>query len=97
AIDLIHEKMEKTQMVVLGQHPEEKKDIILQNGRWGPFVKVGRINARLPGDMEREDVTLEWAIEVLNKKGAGKKKKAAPKKKAAAKKKTTAKKKPTEK
>ncbi len=86
AIALIHEKMEKTQMVVLGQHPEEKKDIVLQNGRWGPFVKVGRINARLPKDMDREEVTLEIAIEMLNKKGAGKKKKAAPKKKAAAKK-----------
>ncbi|WP_419799352.1 MAG: type I DNA topoisomerase [Terasakiella sp.] len=85
AIDLIHEKMEKTQMVVLGQHPDEKKDIILQNGRWGPFVKVGRINARLPNDMEREDVTLEIAIEMLNKKGAGKK---ATKKKTAAKKTT---------
>jgi len=87
AIDLIHEKMEKTQMVVLGQHPDEKKDIILQNGRWGPFVKVGRINARLPKDMDREDVTLEIAIEMLNKKGAGKKK--ATKKKTAAKKTTT--------
>jgi len=73
-------------MVVLGQHPDEKKDIILQNGRWGPFVKVGRINARLPKDMEREDVTLEIAIEMLNKKGAGKKK--ATKKKTAAKKTT---------
>ncbi|NVK17574.1 MAG: type I DNA topoisomerase [Methylocystaceae bacterium] len=86
AIDLIHEKMEKTQMVVLGQHPEEKKDIIMQNGRWGPFVKVGRINARLPKDMDREDMTLEIAIEMLNKKGAGKKKKAPAKKKTAAKK-----------
>jgi DNA topoisomerase-1 len=99
AIALIHEKMEKTQMVVLGQHPDEKKDIVMQNGRWGPFVKVGRINARLPKDMDREDMTLEIAIEMLNKKGAGKKKKAAPKKKAAAKKttakKTTAKKKST--
>lgn len=89
AIDLIHEKMEKTQMVVLGQHPEEKKDIVLQNGRWGPFVKVGRINVRLPKDMDREEVTLEWAIEALNKKGAGKKKKAATKKKATTKKATT--------
>jgi DNA topoisomerase-1 len=92
AIALIHEKMEKTQMVVLGQHPEEKKDIILQNGRWGPFVKVGRINVRLPKDMDREEVTLEWAIEALNKKGAGKKKKAAAKKKAPTKKKAPAKK-----
>jgi len=97
AITLIHEKMEKTQMVVLGEHPGEKKDIILQNGRWGPFVKVGRINARLPADMERESVTLDIAIEMLNAKGAGKKKKAPAKKKAAAKKtpaKKTAAKKP---
>ncbi|WP_135079104.1 type I DNA topoisomerase [Terasakiella sp. SH-1] len=92
AIALIHEKMEKTQMVVLGQHPDEKKDIILQNGRWGPFVKVGRINVRLPKDMDREEVTLEWAIEALNKKGAGAKKKKAPAKKKPAAKKTAAKK-----
>lgn len=99
AIDLIHEKMEKTQMVVLGQHPEEKKDIIMQNGRWGPFVKVGKINVRLPKDMDREDMTLELAIEMLNKKGAGAKKttkkKAAPKK--TAEKKAPAKKAPAKK
>jgi len=108
AIALIHEKMEKTQMVILGQHPEEKKDVIMQNGRWGPFVKVGKFNVRLPKDMEREDVTLELAIEMLNKKGAGQKKttkkkatttkkapaKKAPAKKAPAKKTTTAKKTP---
>ena len=65
------------------------------DGRYGPYVKWGKINATLPKEIEPADITLEQAVELVNAKAATKgKRKAAPKKKPAAKKKVAAKKKP---
>ncbi|MCF6302850.1 MAG: DNA topoisomerase I, partial [Devosiaceae bacterium] len=83
----------------LGDHPDGGP-VRVKDGRYGPYVNHGKINATLPRDLKPEDVTLEQALEMIAAKAAkgGKKKparkKAAPKKKAAAKKKPVAKKKP---
>jgi len=78
----------------LGEHPDEGGPIQVLDGRYGPYVKWGKVNATLPKDVTPEDVTVEQAVELITAKAAkgGKKttKKAAPKKTAA--KKTTAKK-----
>ena len=56
-------------------------------GRFGPYVKCGKINATLPKGTAPEDLTLEAALElVAAKAAAGGKGKKAPAKKAAAKK-----------
>ena len=83
----------------LGEHPELGGPISVKDGRYGPYVNHGKINATLPKDKEPTSVTLEEAVEMITAKAAkgGKKpakKKAAAKKKPAAKKKTPAKKKP---
>lgn len=93
-----------TPVRVLGKHPEDDADVGIFEGRYGPYVKHGKVNATIPKDREIESVTLEEALDLLAeraaKKGTGrgtKKKKTAAKKKApkkkAAKKKTAAKKK----
>jgi len=94
AVTLIAESG-KTPPVDLGKHPSDKKPIFLKIGRWGPFVTHGRDRANLPKDLDKEDLTLEKAIELIGVKAkkAPAKKKAATKKKSAAKKKATAKKK----
>lgn len=101
AVTLIAESG-KTPPVVMGEHPDDKKPILLKIGRWGPFVTHGRDRANLPKDLDKDDLTLEKALELIaakakpkkaTKKKAPAKKKAAPKKKAAAKKKPAAKKK----
>ncbi len=101
AVELITEKANKTgrgaaatPLKELGEHPDEGGDLNVMDGRYGPYVKWGKINATLPKDIEPADITLEQAVELVNAKAAtkGKKKKAAPKKKAAAKKKPAAKK-----
>jgi DNA topoisomerase-1 len=82
----------------LGTFGEGGDKISVMAGRYGPYVKCGKINATLPKDMTPETVTLEQAIELINAKGgASAKAKKAPAKKAAAKKpatKTAAAKKP---
>jgi len=98
AVTLIAESG-KSPPVVVGNHPDDKKPILLKVGRWGPFITHGRDRANLPKDLDKDDLTLEKAIELINVKAKPKKapKKAAAKKPAAKKpaaKKTAAKKKP---
>ena len=82
----------------LGEHPDGEGNVLVMDGRYGPYVKYKRINATIPKDKDPMDVTMEEAIELIKARAAkGKKKpakkKPAPKKKAAAKKKAPAKKK----
>ena len=49
----------------LGMHPDDDKPVTLHKGRYGPYVKHGRINATLPDDLTPETVTLEDAIALL--------------------------------
>lgn len=75
----------------VGKHPEDDAVIGIFEGRYGMYVKHGKINATLPKDTDINSVTLEQAIEWLDakaeKSGVKKKvKKKAAKKKAAKKK-----------
>ncbi|QBX37785.1 type I DNA topoisomerase [Brevundimonas sp. S30B] len=65
----------------LGAHPETGEPVHVMAGRFGPYVKSGKINATLPKGTAPEDLTLEAALPLLAAKAD-----AAPKKKAAAKK-----------
>ena len=59
----------------LGEHPEDKKQIRVMDGRYGPYVNHGRLNATLPKDQEPTEVTLDLALELLAAKKKSKKKK----------------------
>ncbi len=78
----------------LGEHPDEGGPIAIMDGKYGAYVKWGKINATLPKDTEVADLTVDQAVQLLDEKAAksGKKRKAPAKKKPAAKKKATAKK-----
>ena len=79
----------------LGKHPDDGGEVAIFKGRYGDYIKHGKINATLPKDAEIASFTLEQALPFLAarasapaKKGFGKKsspKKAAPKEKPAAK------------
>jgi DNA topoisomerase-1 len=71
----------------LGTFGEDGDKISVMAGRYGPYIKCGKVNATLPKDVTPETVTLEQAIELINAKGGpATKAKKAPAKKAAAKK-----------
>lgn len=57
----------------LGQHPEDNEPVNIYDGRYGPYVKHGKINATIPKDVAVEDVTLEKAVEMIKEKAASKK------------------------
>ena len=84
----------------LGAHPDGTGTVQVFNGKYGAYVKHGKINATLPKDKTPETVTLDEAVALIAEreaKGPGKK----PARKAVAKKspakKTAAKKSPAKK
>jgi DNA topoisomerase-1 len=67
----------------LGAHPDGGPVQIL-SGRYGPYVKYGKVNATLPKGTEPDTVTLEQAVQWIAEKAAsGKTGKSAAKKSAA--------------
>jgi DNA topoisomerase-1 len=79
AVDLIAEKKEKSAnrkrpgaLKELGQHPDGGP-IHVMSGRYGPYVKWGKVNATLPAGKAPEETTLEQAIALINARaGKGK-------------------------
>ena len=62
----------------LGEHPDEGGPVNVMDGKYGPYVKWGKINATLPKDIEPTSVDLETAVRLISeksKKGPTKKKK----------------------
>jgi DNA topoisomerase-1 len=62
----------------LGPHPESGKDLQILNGRYGPYVTDGTLNASVPKTMDPAEVVMDEALELLAKaaarKGKGRKK-----------------------
>ena len=57
------------------------------SGRYGPYVKFGKVNATLPKDKDPQSLTLEEAVALIAEREAkGPSKKKAPARKTAAKK-----------
>jgi len=66
----------------LGEHPEGG-EVVVYKGRYGPYVKHGKLNATIPKDKTPEDITLEEALPLLAARAENPKKKFSRKKKAA--------------
>jgi DNA topoisomerase-1 len=54
----------------LGDHPELGGKVQVLSGRYGPYVKHGKVNATLPKDIEPEQTTLEQAVELIAARSA---------------------------
>ncbi|HET8984851.1 MAG TPA: type I DNA topoisomerase [Trueperaceae bacterium] len=54
----------------LGTDPTSGDVVDVREGRYGPYVKRGKVNASLPKDLSPDDVTLEQAIELLDARAA---------------------------
>ncbi len=74
----------------LGEHPDEGGPVSVMKGKYGPYVKWGKVNATIPKGTEPEDVTMDMAVQLISEKAPAKKK--TTKKKPAAKKKAPSKK-----
>ncbi|MGB3457538.1 MAG: type I DNA topoisomerase [Litorimonas sp.] len=102
AVTLIEEKKAsrgkgrrgQTVLKDLGKHPGDEQPVQILDGRYGPYVKWGKVNATIPNGQDPQDVNIDMALEYIAEKEAkGGKKKPAARKKAPAKKKPAARKK----
>ncbi|CAK01507.1 type I DNA topoisomerase [Bartonella tribocorum] len=59
-------------LATLGEHPEGGT-VTVRNGRYGPYVNWGKINATLPKEKDPISVTLSEALELISAKASSKK------------------------
>jgi DNA topoisomerase-1 len=83
AVELLAQAREgNTVLRLLGDHPDDKTSVEICSGRYGPYVRHGKINATLPKGVSPDVITLEEALELIAakaKQGGGKTKKPAAK------------------
>jgi len=80
AVEVLAEKLAKTgrgraaakPLVELGEHPESGGPVNVMDGRYGPYVKWGKVNATLPKDVEPANVTMDMAVQLIAEKSAKK-------------------------
>jgi DNA topoisomerase-1 len=67
----------------IGNHPDDGQPVTLHDGRYGPYVKWGKVNATIPKGLAPESITLDQAVGLLaeraSKTGGGLVKKTAKK------------------
>ena len=70
-----------TVLSTLGNHPETGEELALKDGRYGPYITDGKVNASMPRTLSQESLTLEDAVELINKKRLAPKRKKKKRKK----------------
>jgi DNA topoisomerase-1 len=74
AVTLIAEKPQRRggpqPLRVIGEHPADKRQVGVYEGKYGLYVKHGKINATLPRDLKTEEVTMEQAVSLLDERAA---------------------------
>jgi DNA topoisomerase-1 len=73
----------KKTLVELGAHPKDGKPIRVMDGRYGPYVNHGRVNATLPKETAAESLSLDEALALLEAKAAAGGGKSKPRSRAA--------------
>jgi DNA topoisomerase-1 len=68
---------------VLGKHPGDGQTVALYSGRYGPYVKHGKVNATIPDKDAVDSFSLDEAVALLAAKSKSKKPRGARTKKAA--------------
>jgi DNA topoisomerase-1 len=58
----------------LGKHPDTGEDLVLKEGRYGPYVSDGKVNAALKSENNSDSINLEEATTLINAKRAAPKK-----------------------
>ena len=54
----------------LGPHPIDNQPVQLMEGRYGPYIKHGKVNVTVPSDMDVATLTLDDAVDLLAEKAA---------------------------
>ena len=84
AVELIEAKKKADAEKFINSFDHENGEIQVLNGRWGPYIKQGKTNYKIPKDVEAKDLALDEVIHIMeNQPKKGAKRKAPAKKKTA--------------
>jgi DNA topoisomerase-1 len=71
AIEIINEKLEKDRNRIIKSF-EEDQDLLILNGRWGPYITCKKENYRIPGKVDPKSLSYEDCRKII-KEAANKK------------------------
>ena len=71
AVELLLEKKKEAENRIIKEF-DENEDVKVLNGRYGPYIKVGKKNVRIPKDKEPAELTLEECLDLAEKAPAKK-------------------------
>jgi DNA topoisomerase-1 len=66
AIELIHLKREQDKNKVI-QKFDEKPGLQILNGKWGPYINLGKENFRIPKNKKAEELNYEDCLGIIEK------------------------------
>ena len=52
----------------LGEHPEDKKTVRVMKGQYGPYIKYKSLNATIPEEKDPNELTMEEALILIEKR-----------------------------
>lgn len=76
AIEMIEKKKEEDKNKFIAEFDNEGEKIQVLNGRFGPYIKIGKKNFKIPKGTEPADLTMEKCIEISKAPKPAKKTKA---------------------
>ena len=72
AITLIAEakpgRMSSSMIKDLGEHPEDKKPVRVMKGKFGPYIKYKSLNATIPEEKDPNEINMEDALILIEKR-----------------------------
>ena len=82
AVELLANKNKtSSEIKSLGEHPKTGETLVIKDGRYGPYISDGKVNASLKGDLDPDSLSLEEAVTIIDQKRLNPPKKRKRKKK----------------
>ena len=82
AVELLANKNKtSSEIKTLGEHPKTGETLVIKEGRYGPYISDGKVNASLKGDLDPTSLSLEEAVTIIDQKRLNPPKKKKRKKK----------------
>ena len=61
-------RISSSEIKPLGEHPEDKKPVRVMKGKFGPYIKYKSLNATIPEEKDPNEITLEDALILIEKR-----------------------------
>ena len=61
-------RMSSSEIKNLGEHPEDKKPVRVMKGKFGPYIKYKSLNATIPEEKDPNEITMEDALILIEKR-----------------------------